>query len=371
MNAESQLHWCGYRVLDGRVDAPSQFSSRTRRAPSASLVQQLLAHRTTSRTHAPTTRPAILRHGRRPAITRFARCDRRDRSSAGPITRLRRSRRTSDRLPAMDARVEDEQFEDWVLEAIDALPPAFRERLGSVAIIVEEWPTDEQLQGRGARPVRALQRRPAQRARRRLGTDAVADHDLPGHDRAPRQDAQAMRAQVIDTVHHEIAHHFGISDARLQRARAQAHRQPGRRLTVDARILLVEDDASIREIDRARACAGAGFAVDDGGRRRGGPGAHGARRAAGPRAPRRDAPGHPRSRGLPPDPREQRDTGRDPDRGRRHGGRGARPGGRRGRLRAQTVRNGGARRASAGRHPARGARRRAGTRADRARQPRH
>ncbi len=25
-----------------------------------------------------------------------------------------------------------------------------------------------------------------------------------------------MRAQVIDTVHHEIAHHFGISDARLR-----------------------------------------------------------------------------------------------------------------------------------------------------------
>ncbi len=26
----------------------------------------------------------------------------------------------------------------------------------------------------------------------------------------------AQRAQVVDTVHHEIAHHFGISDARLR-----------------------------------------------------------------------------------------------------------------------------------------------------------
>ena len=50
----------------------------------------------------------------------------------------------------MDVRIEDEQFEDWVLEAIDALPQAFRERLGSVAIIVAEWPTEEQLRSVGA-----------------------------------------------------------------------------------------------------------------------------------------------------------------------------------------------------------------------------
>ena len=34
----------------------------------------------------------------------------------------------------------DDPFEDWVLEAIDALPEAFREQLGSVAIVIQERP---------------------------------------------------------------------------------------------------------------------------------------------------------------------------------------------------------------------------------------
>ena len=46
----------------------------------------------------------------------------------------------------MEARVEDETFEDWVLEAIDGLPGAFRERLGSVspnALYLETEDLDE------------------------------------------------------------------------------------------------------------------------------------------------------------------------------------------------------------------------------------
>ena len=163
----------------------------------------------------------------------------------------------------MDVRIEDEQFEDWVLEAIDALPQAFRERLGSVAIVVAEWPTAEQLRSVGAPGLYGLYSGvPRNVPRRGLGADAVADHDLPRarierHARTP----EAMRAQVIDTVHHEIAHHFGISDARLRElARERTGTQAGR-LAVDARILLVEDDPSIREIT-AIGLRAAGFEVE-------------------------------------------------------------------------------------------------------------
>ena len=45
----------------------------------------------------------------------------------------------------MDEPIDDETFEDWVLEAIDALPEAFRERLGSVAIVVASGRPPEQL----------------------------------------------------------------------------------------------------------------------------------------------------------------------------------------------------------------------------------
>ena len=217
----------------------------------------------------------------------------------------------------MDVRIEDEQFEDWVLEAIDALPQAFRERLGSVAIVVEEWPTAEQLASVGrARAVRALQRRPAQRAGRRLGADAVADHDLPRDDRAARPDARGdARAKVIDTVHHEIAHHFGISDARLRELARERDRHPGRPASAwTPASCSSRTTPSIREIT-ALGLRGAGFEVDDRRRRRRGPGPLAAR-AAGPRPARRDAAAARRPRGAARDPPRGDDAGRDAHRAR-------------------------------------------------------
>ena len=45
---------------------------------------------------------------------------------------------------------DDEQFEGWVIEAIDALPTVFRDQLGSVAITIEAWPSQAQLESTGA-----------------------------------------------------------------------------------------------------------------------------------------------------------------------------------------------------------------------------
>ena len=112
--------------------------------------------------------------------------------------------------------IDDTTFEDWVFEAIDALPTAFRERLGSVAIVIEEWPTPAQLSSVGAGGL--------------YGLYQGVPRSLPGADHAATpskitifrgqlersfRTPEALREKVIDTVHHEIAHHFGISDARL------------------------------------------------------------------------------------------------------------------------------------------------------------
>lgn len=116
----------------------------------------------------------------------------------------------------VDQPFDDDAFEAWVAEAIDALPAAFRERLGSVAIVIEEWPTPAQLAETGAAGLFGLYQGVPRSA---WGADGAA---LPSritifrgtierHYRSP----EAMRAKVFDTVHHEIAHHFGISDARL------------------------------------------------------------------------------------------------------------------------------------------------------------
>jgi predicted Zn-dependent protease with MMP-like domain len=120
--------------------------------------------------------------------------------------------------PSVDpAEPAPDPFEDWVLEAIEALPAAFRERLGSVAIVVQDWPTDAQLRSVGAPGLYGLYQGVP---RSRWGADNAAFPSKITIFRGPLtsrfRTPAAMRAKVIDTVHHEIAHHFGISDERLR-----------------------------------------------------------------------------------------------------------------------------------------------------------
>jgi len=124
----------------------------------------------------------------------------------------------------MEARIDDDTFEGWVLEAIDGLPAAFRERLGSVAILVEEWATPEQLAASGVGGLYGLY---TGVPRSRLGADwattpsriTIFRGQLEAHFRTP----ETLRAKVIDTVRHEIAHHFGISDERLAELARERH----------------------------------------------------------------------------------------------------------------------------------------------------
>ena len=74
----------------------------------------------------------------------------------------------------------DDDIEDLVIDALEALPAPFRDQLGSVAIVIEDEATPGQLEsGRGTRPVRAVPGRPADPPVRRRGPVAEQDHDLP------------------------------------------------------------------------------------------------------------------------------------------------------------------------------------------------
>jgi predicted Zn-dependent protease with MMP-like domain len=125
----------------------------------------------------------------------------------------------------MRGPIDDETFERWVYEAIDALPAAFRERLGSVAIVIEDWPTPDQLASVHAAGLYGLYQGVPRSA---WGADGAA---IPSRITIFRgtierffQTPEAMHAKVIETVRHEIAHHFGISDARLgELAREHGH----------------------------------------------------------------------------------------------------------------------------------------------------
>jgi predicted Zn-dependent protease with MMP-like domain len=120
-------------------------------------------------------------------------------------------------LTAEMQQQDDDPFEDWVIEAIDALPVPFRERLGSVAIVIEEEPTQAQLASVKARGLYGLYQgvpRSAWSADHSPWPSKITIFRGPLV-RGFRSQA-ARRTRVIDTVHHEIAHHFGISDARLE-----------------------------------------------------------------------------------------------------------------------------------------------------------
>ena len=120
----------------------------------------------------------------------------------------------------------DDDFEEWVIEGIERLPGTFRDRLGSVAIVVEEWPTQAQLDSVGAAGLYGLYHGVP---RSTFGADWSTTPSVitifrgPIRQHFPTRDGQ--RAKVIDTVHHEVAHHFGTSDARLHELAAE-HRTP-------------------------------------------------------------------------------------------------------------------------------------------------
>jgi predicted Zn-dependent protease with MMP-like domain len=125
--------------------------------------------------------------------------------------------RTMSPTMTFDSAPEHEpDLEGLVIDALEALPAPFAEQLGSVAIVIEEEPTADQLASVGARGLFGLYHGIPRTA---YGADQVAVPSKITIFRGPLLRAyrtpEALAAGVTDTVHHEIAHHFGISDARL------------------------------------------------------------------------------------------------------------------------------------------------------------
>jgi predicted Zn-dependent protease with MMP-like domain len=108
-------------------------------------------------------------------------------------------------------------FDAVIDSALEELPPVFAERLGSVAIVVDEEPTQAQLASVGARGLFGIYEGIP---RTRWGVDNAAVASKITLFRGPltraHGDPARLTAAIRDTLHHEIAHHFGIDDARLR-----------------------------------------------------------------------------------------------------------------------------------------------------------
>ena len=112
--------------------------------------------------------------------------------------------------------VDDDAIEAMIVDALERLPAVFRERLGSVAIVVEDEADPAQLASVGARGLYGLYQGIP---RTRLSAEAAPAPSKITIFRGPivraSRDADALIALIDETVYHEIAHHFGISDERL------------------------------------------------------------------------------------------------------------------------------------------------------------
>ena len=112
----------------------------------------------------------------------------------------------------------ESHFEDLVADALDSLPPSLGELMDNVAVVVEDWPTAEQLGGR-AGTLLGLYEGIALTHRSPMSYSAVLPDRITIFrkpiSRLARSEEELVRI-VTKTVIHEVAHHFGISDARLE-----------------------------------------------------------------------------------------------------------------------------------------------------------
>ena len=114
-----------------------------------------------------------------------------------------------------------ERFQQLVARAVDSLPEEFCAKMENVAVVVEDWPAKEQLAELGLRRRENLlglyQGVPLTKRGVRYGLvlpDKITIFQRPIEAKC-RHDTQIV-AEIQRVVRHEIAHHFGIGDARLK-----------------------------------------------------------------------------------------------------------------------------------------------------------
>jgi len=112
-------------------------------------------------------------------------------------------------------------FEEFVAEALDALPEEFRNRMDNVDVVVQDWPSRETMRQAGVtHPSQLLGFYHGVPLTERghnyylVLPDKISIYRMPilMHCRTPEQ----VRETVHRVLRHEVAHHFGIDDEHLR-----------------------------------------------------------------------------------------------------------------------------------------------------------
>lgn len=105
-----------------------------------------------------------------------------------------------------------------VADALDSIPESLGRLMQNVAVLVEDWPTRKQLGGRHGTLLGLYEGIDLTR-RSPLSYSAVMPDRITIF-RGPISSIAGSEEELVDlvteTVIHEVAHHFGISDERLE-----------------------------------------------------------------------------------------------------------------------------------------------------------
>ena len=133
------------------------------------------------------------------------------------MAKRRRGARSANRHAPRASR--HDRFEALVGRALRRIPPPFSEALAEVAIVIEDEPTDDQLAENGLDPDDTLYGLYEGVPRTEYGADWVAAPNKISIFRLPLEedfpDPEDLADEVRITVIHELAHHLGIDDDRL------------------------------------------------------------------------------------------------------------------------------------------------------------
>ena len=114
------------------------------------------------------------------------------------------------------------KFEELVSAAVDDLPDELADKLENVAVVVQDWPTTDQLRRARLRHgymllglYEGVPRTVRGQGYGMVPPDKISIFQRP-IEKQCRQSNTEIATEIGEVVRHEIAHHFGISDARLE-----------------------------------------------------------------------------------------------------------------------------------------------------------
>ena len=109
-------------------------------------------------------------------------------------------------------RVDDEEFADWVQQAIDEFPPHLAEAVSNIEVLIEDVDP--------AHPERLGLYQGIPLTRRSRGYMWALPDRITIYrgsiERVYGRNPERLKERVQHVVRHEFAHHFGISDDRLR-----------------------------------------------------------------------------------------------------------------------------------------------------------